>query len=364
MAKKWKTALTNAFLRGYVALTHHLKKGEAVTSQHEFSSIVVYSTTALGDLMFNTPAIAAIRKRYPSAYITLISSHKNRALVEESSCFNEVIYWDEKVRDIRPVIQTIRKNKAELAVILHSKPPYDILSAVLGGCRYIMKDVYGDSLSGLEALLAHPVQPFDGHLIQRKLNLVALLGCDIANHEMFIPVAFPVIDKHPEKIRIGFQMGASGEKRCWPVPKFITLAKSLLAQGPNYEIVLIGTSKEKHLETQFFASLTPEERTQVVSYIDKTGLKQLLGIMKNMDVLVTGDTGPLHLAIALKTKTVSLFVTANPRYTGPYQDARLHQVIYIEPQDAGIKAEQRFPLDVISAERVYALIKEMMSEKM
>ncbi|MGE9716721.1 glycosyltransferase family 9 protein, partial [Escherichia coli] len=52
-----------------------------------------------------------------------------------------------------------------------------------------------------------------------------------------------------------------------------------------------------------------------------------LSHINTMDVLVTGDTGPLHLAIALKCPTVSLFATADPKWTGPYQDLHLHIVI-------------------------------------
>ncbi len=50
-----------------------------------------------------------------------------------------------------------------------------------------------------------------------------------------------------------------------------------------------------------------------------------------MAVLVTGDTGPLHLAIALQVPTVSLFVTANPNWTGPYQDLDIHTIIHKDP---------------------------------
>jgi len=353
MAKKWKTALANKVLQLYTLFSGRLKPRDSFEPTRIFTSIVIYSTTALGDLMFNTPAIRAIKNRYPHAFITLVSSHKNKGLVANSRYFDDVIYWDEKVRDIGGVIKALRKNQPELAVILHSKPPYDVISAVLSGCEYVVKDVYGDRPSGIEPWLAHYITGFDGHLIQRKLNLLALLGCDSSNKEMFIPVDFPLIEKESGKITIGFQMGASEKLRCWPVPKFVALAKSLLALGPQYEVVLIGTQKEKDHEQAFLAALSDTEKQRVVSYIAKTSLPQLLGIIKNMDVLVTGDTGPLHLAVALKTRTVSLFVTAVPKYTGPYQDPQLHEIMWVsaevESLDSTVKEQ---PLDIISAEEV------------
>jgi ADP-heptose:LPS heptosyltransferase len=85
--------------------------------------------------------------------------------------------------------------------------------------------------------------------------------------------------------------------------------------------------------------------------------------MKNMDVLVTGDTGPLHLAIALKTKTVSLFVTANPQQTGPYQNPELHQVMYVPAETQQLSEEQRHqPLSIITSDEVMARVIKVLGE--
>jgi len=364
MAKKWKTAVANAFLKGYTQFAGQLRPRDSFESRRIFTSIVIYSTTALGDLMFNTPAIRAIKNRYPHAFITLVSSHKNKGLVAKSAYFDDVVYWDEKVRDMSGVVKALRKNKPELAIILHSKPPYDVISAVLAGCEYIVKDVYGNGPSGVEQWLANPRTPFEGHLIQRKLNLVKFLGGDNTNKEMFIPVDFPAIAKQPGKITIGFQMGASEKLRCWPVSRFVELAKALLAKGPQYEVALIGTEKEKEHEQAFLAALTDSEKQRVISYIAKTSLSQLLGIMKNMDVLVTGDTGPLHLAVALKTPTVSLFVTAVPKYTGPYQDPDLHQIMWVPVDVENMdKAVREQPLSIIRCEEVQQRIETILQRQ-
>lgn len=361
MAKKLKTALSNKFLQFYTLFGGRLKPRDSFDPTRIFTSIVIYSTTALGDLMFNTPAIRAIKNRYPNAFITLVSSHKNKGLVANSPYFDDVVYWDEKVRDIKSVIKALRKNQPELAVILHSKPPYDVMSAVMSGCEYIVKDLYGERPTGVEQWLTHYMDNFEGHLIQRKLNLVKFLGCDNTNIDMMIPVDFPKIEKEPGKIIIGFQMGASRPVRCWPVPKFVELARSLMALGPEYEVALIGTQLEKPLEEEFFSLLTEKEKQRVVSYIAKTSLPQLMSVMKNMDVMVTGDTGPQHLAVALKVKTVSLFVTEVPQYCGPYQDPEIHPVIWmpvdLEKMD---KAVSEQPLSIISCDEVLQHVKTLL----
>jgi len=354
MSKQWKIAAANAGLRLYTRLAGNYQPPSAFDAQQSFERIAIFSTTALGDLMFNTPAIRAVRERYPTAQITLVSSYKNRQLVAGSPCFHDVIYWDHKAKDMLSVIRRLRKNRPQLAIILHSKAPYDVITAVAAGCRFVFKDVYGNKATGMEAWLTGVSHSTGGHLIQRKLDLAAQLGCRADNPEMFIPVGFPPREKPAGKILIGFQMGASEKLRCWPVARFVQLAKRLLAHSADYRIELIGSLAERPIEREFMAGLSAAERLRVVSHIGNTTLPQLLAVMATLDLLVTGDTGPLHLAIALKTPTVSLFVTANPLHTGPYQNAELHQVMYVPVAAATLNEEQRRqPLSIISESQVF-----------
>lgn len=319
----------------------------------EFSRIVIYSTTALGDFMFNTPAIKAVRKRYPDAHITLISSKKNSGLVEDCELFDAVIYWDNKVKDIFSVVFPLRKMRPQLAIILHSLEPYDILSAVLSGCEYIIRDNYVDDMQGLERWLSGYLTGYQGHLIQRKLDLLACLGCDNTDTEMMLPLTIPPPVANSE-VRIGFQMGASERLRCWPVAHFVSLAKMLIEYDSNYKIVLIGTEKEKKLESEFFSLMGEMGGDNVESYIGKTSLLDLLNVINNMDVMISGDTGPLHLAVVLKRPTISLFATANPKSTGPYQNMELHDVIKINDNDwVNFEAS---PLSAVKPEPVYEKI--------
>ncbi|MHA7849148.1 glycosyltransferase family 9 protein [Serratia sp. D1N4] len=363
MSKQWKVKLANACLWLYTKLGSNFKDKSSFDTNREFDRIAIFSTTALGDLMFNTPAIRALRERYPLAKITMVSSYKNSGMVETCSYFDDVIYWDHKAKSLLSVIHKLRKNQPQLAVILHSKAPYDVLAAIFSGCEYLFKDVYKNELPGVDQWLAGTSVRSCGHLIQRKLDLVGLLGCDTQNREMFIPIDFPLQQKQPGKVMFGFQMGASELLRCWPISHFVSLAKMLLARSPDYLIILIGSPKEQMIESEFMAGLTMEEQSRVISYIGKTTLPQLLAVIKNMDMLVTGDTGPLHLAIALKTKTVSLFVTADPLQTGPYQDIERHQVIYLPAESINLSKEQRHqPLSVISSDEVMDRVIRMIAE--
>ncbi|MCP1104233.1 glycosyltransferase family 9 protein [Serratia nevei] len=354
MSKQWKIAAANAGLRLYTRIAGNFRPAASFDPRQSFERIVIFSTSALGDLMLNTPAIRALCERYPGAHITLVSSHKNRQLVEGSPCFHDVIYWDHKAKDILSIIRRLRKNRPQLAIILHSKAPYDIIAAIAAGCQYLFKDLYGNKPSGMERWLTGVSHSTGGHLIQRKLDMVGQLGCRTDNPEMFIPVAFPPRETPPGQPIVGFQMGASETLRCWPVARFIQLAQRLLAQSATLRIVLIGSAAERAIEREFMAGLSEEQRQRVVSHVGNTTLLQLLAVIADMRLLITGDTGPLHLAIALKTPTISLFVTANPRYSGPYQNRELHQIIAFSAETQTLTpAQLAQPLSIIDAEQVF-----------
>jgi len=362
MSKKWKITVANCLIRLFSKLDGHLKDKKTFNSEIAYDSIVIYSTTALGDLMFNTPAIRAIRERFPAAKLTLVSSLKNKSIVEKCDYFSQVVYWDQRINNMLPAVIKIRRQKPQLAVLLHTKQPYDVLSAVMAGCHYIIRDNYSPEPMGMEKWLADYSKSFNGHLIERKMKLVSGLGCATDNVSMFVPAPFtPIIAKESDRQKkiVAFQMGASSILRCWPVGRFVELAKLLLSADENYAIVLIGTPKEKALADAFLASFNPQELARITDYVGSTTLTELLAYIDSFDVLVTGDTGPLHLAIALRTPTISLFATANPASTGPIQDLELHRVIKINVEEFNVTEEQRLqPLSLLTADTVFSAVKE------
>lgn len=360
-SKKNKIKLCDWLLRVFYP---RIQRSESKVSQlaiKNFKSIVIYSTTALGDYMFNSPAVRAIRHRYPDAHITLIAHEKYKSLLSTRSLYDDVLFWDNKVSSIFSVSKQARKWKPELAVLLHSHLPYDIASAAMAGCEYIVRDNYSKDIGPMDRHLVYGLGDFDEHIIARKMKLVSVLGCDTGNINMELPCAWTPLEKKEGMIRIGFQMGASSRDRCWPVEHYAELAARLTEKSSDIEIVLIGSAAERYLEDELRYQLESTVSERVISFIGKTNFPELLSVIASMDLLITGDTGPLHLAVALKTPTLSLFVTANPRYTGPYQDPDIHQNIFL-PQTAQQLSEDEYPLRVISVESVFSTAKNMIDK--
>lgn len=352
MSKKWKVNLANWCLERYVVKHGRLQKKESFDSRMEFDNIVIYSTTALGDFMFNTPAIRAIRERYPQAHITLVAHKKNSELVENGADYDRVVYWDNKIKTVPSLVRELKEFQPDLAVILHSHLPYDVISAVMSGVKYIIRDNYSSGISGLEKWLTNYVFHYYGHFVRRKLELISVLGCRSDDPNMFIPSPYQAGNRDPSRLTIGFQLGASTESRCWPVKHYVALADRLISQIENVRFVLIGGPTDVGKANQFMQQLDEKDRGSVEDCIGKTGLQQLITTIDSFDLLITGDTGPLHLAVALKVKTISLFVTADPRSTGPIQDTELHHIMHKSRTGYTLPLEAEGPVGVIQPEDV------------
>lgn len=355
MSKQWKKKAISLFLTGYTRFNQRLQVNQSIDKSHEFKDIVIYSTTALGDFLFNTPAIRAVRNRYPSARITLVAHEKFREFLQHGEDWDRVVWWNNKFSTMGPMIKALKseKDKPELALLLHSHEPYDYLSAILAGAQYVIRDNYYDDFDSRDRWLNDYTIGFVGHIIQRKLALVEPLGCEISDYQMKLPMVIPEAGS-TVALTVGFQMGASKSDRCWHPENFALVAEALMRSFPALKIALIGGPEEKGLVKEFWQHIDPAYHYRVMDHVGKTGLTQLTEMISRFSVLLTGDTGPLHIAIAAKTATVSLFVTANPYATGPLQDQHLHDVIYV----ARHKSNKPYlsPMSLIKPEMVLSKI--------
>ncbi|GAA0491284.1 MULTISPECIES: glycosyltransferase family 9 protein [Tatumella] len=357
-SKKKKIGLVDLWLSLFHRHSLGTDEKRRQLAQRTFNSILVYSTTALGDYMFNSPALRAIRQRYPQAHIVLVAHPKYKQLLTRRDFCDDVLFWNNKFSTVTEFARRAKVFAPEMAIMLHSHLPYDVLSAAMSGCRYLVRDNYGKDIGRLSRWLTFGLDQCPGHIINRKMQLVSALGCNTDNVDMAVPCDYTPQAKDAGIYRVGFQLGASTKIRCWPPQYFAGLAERIVHQYPGTEIVLIGSPAEVSLAEEVFACASPDVKTAITSYVGKTSLPELLGIISSMDILVTGDTGPLHLALALKTPTLSLFVSESPHSSGPYQDKHLHRYIYLPMEDPRV-TDQQEPLRAIPVEDVFGMLVRM-----
>jgi ADP-heptose:LPS heptosyltransferase len=305
----------------------------------------------MGDLIQTTPLIQGLKDKHPNARITLMVSSDFEDVVslipgvDDSIIFNlrqfkdsnewEDESWVKIYRYIESKLNSIRDKDYDLLVNLsHSRfsalmVHYLKVQNIIG---FHCSDT-GDRMTGHPWMQYFGTEPFNRNF--NEFNLVEIFSrsadLDMTGREIQVlggstdffsdeGVAFNS-PKSDHDLVIGFQIGSSLENRRWSTASFAELA-DLLVEKFNARILLFGVASESKSAAEMM-QLT-NNKGRVTDLTGKTDLKQLTGLLKECDYLVTNDTGTMHLAAALNTKIIGLFFAhAHPFETAPFSSGHL-----------------------------------------
>ncbi len=338
----------------------------------EVKNILVVSSTAIGDTLMSTPAIRAIRERYPHAKIIAHFNVKNMELFENNPHIDGIIPYYGGWKKFFKTIREFRKNKFDLAVILHGNEPQATPMAYLGGARFIVKVPIPKKFA---FLISNETNGFENslnnHGIDVRLKAASFIDCKESKREMVLLLDEESINKVQNLLKevdinnkytlVGFQIGAANKYKMWAPDRFIQLGKRLIELDKNIFILILGSEKEIELCEKVKDGI----KYKVISLAGKLSLKELGALINRLNILVTNDTGTMHLAIALKKKTVSLFCPTNFWGVGPIQDNHLHRIIAKEkPCNPCLtkKCKSPFCMDLIGVNEVYEAVRESLYE--
>jgi lipopolysaccharide heptosyltransferase II len=178
------------------------------------------------------------------------------------------------------------------------------------------------------------------HAIDDFSKEVAALGITVTNRQMDFAVpdtARKSLKKQfaPAKPYICLNPGASHAVNRWPEEKFAALLGQLNATFPQYEYVLVGGKED----AERARNIAAQASISVTNLAGQLNIKEFGALLEKSVLLVTADTGPLHIASALKTPLVTLFGAANPDRTGPSNNPR--DLVVINPNLTCIPCSSR-----------------------
>ncbi|WP_435927449.1 glycosyltransferase family 9 protein [Dryocola sp. BD613] len=298
---------------------------EAFSSQ-PIKNIVVINNKRLGDFLFCTPAIKTIKEHSSASKIIVVTSKQNAGLIGDTEFIDEIYFMENTLSDALTIGKTLRSLNPEIGIIFHSKSPYDLIALTVAGVNCLLKHYFGNERKALFKVC-------DGYVVGgimppviNDLELVRMLGFSSPVPEMFFPSK--VSAKKTQQLRVGIQLGASGKDRFFPAKTAANVIHMLLTCYPEMEFYLLGVKQESALGIELLNSLDEKTKANVIDLIGKTSILQLAEQINDMAVLITPDTGCLHIATALKTKTVSLFVYRQKNASVPQQDFKKHKTLY------------------------------------
>ena len=144
--------------------------------------VLLISATALGDTLFSTPAIRALKERYPAWELEVLAHRVFGALLAHNPHVGRIYTYPGRNRRLLTLARDLRLRAYDLVVILHGNDPEATLLAHLTGSPYIIGSAKSPLAFAYSATVA-PTDPFE-HAIERRLNYVRLLGADTADKRM------------------------------------------------------------------------------------------------------------------------------------------------------------------------------------
>jgi len=164
-----------------------------------------------------------------------------------------------------------------------------------------------------------------------------------------------------EDLLFGIHLGASKSDKTWPVSAFAALA-NMITREFDAKIILFGSPSEVDLGREFETLA----ESKPINFIGRTNIAELSALTKKCALLVSNDTGPLHLATAVGTKVIDIF-TANVHFmeTGPYGEG--HYVVQAAlpcvPCAFNVKCDNMVCKDVITPEIIFEVVKESLGQE-
>ena len=324
------------------------------TSNLQPRRILVRGVNWLGDAVMTTPALLRLREKFPGAHIALLAPEKLRELWLHHPAVDEIISFaaDETVL---AVAKKLRAGNFDLALVLPNSPR-SAIEALLAGIP--QRVGYGRPWRNF--FLTQAIAPRAGavkmrkrtaaeirqlvatdmnrrnddhaftsaatasHQIHEYLHLVAALGANAEPHAPQLAVTPEEIDAARNKFGLnkiaapifGLNPGAEyGPAKRWPVEKFIAAAKEI-QQRTNCVWILFGGKSDAVITSQIESAIG-NPPAAVFNLAGKTSLSELMALLKLCRVILTNDTGPMHVAAALGTPVVVPFGSTSPELTGP-----------------------------------------------
>lgn len=297
------------------------KKGpQALPRPDQVKSVLLVSTTGLGDTVLSTPALAAAREAWPKAGLHALVHRRYAGLLSACTHLDGVVAYPGKFKKVRSVLGRLKEIDPDLALILHGNDPDILPLAYLSGRPYL---VCRDSMR-FAFLLDKKVrftQP-DRHIAERRLDVVRAAAGPLASRppEIFVPEDkkswareyWRDLGLGPRERLAVLNPGGSHQAKRWPDEHWRELIRRLDALE-GLSAALFGSPAERgRLEDLARASDRP------TFMATRPNVLEAAALLERADVFVGPDSGLAHLAMALKIKSAVLFGPDNPVLSGPY----------------------------------------------
>ena len=349
---------------GKLIFDNKFLKKKRILSVSEINKLLIIEIWSIGDLIMITPLLIALRNKLPTVEITLLSKSYASELLKYSPVNKYVFFdfpwtrfagkykvWKWNWLGLLKLIKRLREEKYDLSLDARGDFRNNLLSFLIGAKRRIGYDWTGGGY------FLTDVAQFDynnGHRVDAWLNLLNYLGIKVESPKPYLSVAKDEEEWAESFLRekgigegdlvIGIHPGARIKTRCWPLDRFAEVADYI---KDNYKSKII-----VFIEPDDYGQDIPIKKEHLKV---KVSLRQLIALIKQLNLLICNDGGAMHIATAVDTPVVAIFGPTNPVWFGPYGNN--HSIIIKEdikcrPCFDYCKYKEPFCITKISVEEV------------
>ena len=321
MAGLWNRLVLESavsFFRGWSLI----RRPAPLPKEKAWQRILIYQNSALGDALFATPAIRAVRQTFPQAHLALLCRDRHAGLMAQNPHLDQLLVYKGKAKSFRPLTKELRAGRFQVAVVLHGNDPETMPLLWAGRVAHIVATEETRFAFLLSGSLPPPKR--EEHVVDHRLRLVGAIGAEPAGRWLEQPLDRATLDRAREMVEteipgsgplVILGPGASSPHKMWPTVRFGRLAREL---KNNYgaRIMILTTAKEAALAQE----IMDNTGSTLWATNGQAGILEAAGLIALSDLVVANDSGLYNLGQALKRPTLSLGGPLGPADYGPLPD--------------------------------------------
>lgn len=288
----------------------------------DISRLLVVKTSSIGDVIHALPVVQAIKEAAPHLTLGWVVRRRCADVLRGNPCIDHLYVMPDKptVGELRALGGELRAARYDMALDMQGL----LLSGLVTRLSGVPVRVGWDRNREANALfLTHPVIPGkakDRHEVDLLYGFAKALGVSVA-HAEFTPQPYLAAEGAGRadewllglpRPRIALNVGASRAYKRWPADRWASVAQGLAVQ--EFGIVFVGDKSD----AEVVAQIAPLVTGRYINLAGKTTLRELASVLAACDLVVTADTGPMHVAVAVGTPVAALFGATDPARHGPY----------------------------------------------
>ncbi|MBN1102128.1 MAG: lipopolysaccharide heptosyltransferase II [Deltaproteobacteria bacterium] len=307
-------------------------------------SILIIKLSAIGDVVHTLPLLEVLRKNFPDARIDWLVEEEAAQIIEGHEGLDRMLVsgrksWQkrllrkdrrsEALREILQFLRGLRSLEYDLVIDMQGLFKSGLLTGLSRGRRKIGFTWAREGSTLFLTALPYFVDQYRQHAIERYLKTADILGCRVGTWQGRIPVrksdedrVLSLLQKNHLAVKdfVAVNPMARWRTKLWEPWKFARLAERV-REDLGLDVVFTGGAADRPAIEEIRGKM----RVETLNLAGLTGLKELAFLYTLCRVLITTDTGPMHIAAAMNCPVVALFGPTAPWRTGPYGDG--HRVI-------------------------------------